>query len=182
MKVFFQDGKSLDSWTPCPKPLCHGHPTGPHLSGLSWTPAKGDSTESNFTLRRLKFVNAGRGAAVERALLVGRGVLRQVLEGVPQLGVAAALLVGREVALEHAAVGAERLDAGLDVGAPGLGQLLRRGRCILELEAEAERGHAEPAELHVDVGTLGELGDALLPRRHHLGLLAGILADAQRAA
>ena len=36
--------------TPGPKPLCHRHPTGPHPSGLLWTPAKGDSTKSNFAL------------------------------------------------------------------------------------------------------------------------------------
>src|SRR6059036_2760558 len=34
------------------------------------------------------------------------------LERIPQLGVAARLLVRREVALEHAALGTERLDAG----------------------------------------------------------------------
>src|ERR1700758_1679554 len=27
-----------DSWTPGPKPLCHRHRTGPHPSGLLWTP------------------------------------------------------------------------------------------------------------------------------------------------
>jgi hypothetical protein len=46
--VFFQAGKSVDSWTPGPKPLCHRRPTGPHPSGLLWTPAKVDSTKSNF--------------------------------------------------------------------------------------------------------------------------------------
>src|SRR5690348_11479316 len=50
MRVFFQGGNSVDSWTPGPKPLCHRHPTGPHPSGLLWTPSKGDSTKSNFAL------------------------------------------------------------------------------------------------------------------------------------
>ena len=53
-KVFFQGGGvSVDSWTLGPKPLCHRHPTGPHPSGLlwtPWTPAKGASTKSNFAL------------------------------------------------------------------------------------------------------------------------------------
>src|SRR5690242_8742174 len=57
MKVFFQrDGISVDSWTLGPKPLCHRHPTGPHPSGLRWTPwtpAKGDSTRSDFALDHL---------------------------------------------------------------------------------------------------------------------------------
>src|ERR1700751_4299222 len=52
-KVFFQGGISVDSWTLGPKPLCHRHPTGPHSSGLlwtPWTPAKGDSTKTNSAL------------------------------------------------------------------------------------------------------------------------------------
>src|SRR6185312_10570674 len=54
MKVFFSRGPgSVDSWTPGPKPLCHRRPTGPHPSGLLWTPAKGDSTKSNFALAAL---------------------------------------------------------------------------------------------------------------------------------
>src|SRR5689334_9701191 len=56
MKAFFQrDGISVDSWTLGPKPLCHRHPTGPHPSGLPWTPwtpAKGESTRSDFALVR----------------------------------------------------------------------------------------------------------------------------------
>src|SRR6185436_3493960 len=83
-------------------------------------------------------IHLRRRAAVERRLLCGRHIFRQVLEGVPQFGVAARLLVGREVALEHAAVDAERLDAGFDIGPPGLRELLRRGRRLLEFEAEAE--------------------------------------------
>src|SRR5690242_20534766 len=46
--VFQGGGGSVDWWTPGPKPLCHRHPTGPHPSGLlwtPWTPAKGDSTK-----------------------------------------------------------------------------------------------------------------------------------------
>src|SRR6185312_10252684 len=53
LKGVFPGGPgSVDSWTPSPKPLCHRHPTGPHPSGLSWTPAKGDATRSNFALGR----------------------------------------------------------------------------------------------------------------------------------
>src|SRR6185437_4067402 len=61
----FSGGWMSDSWTPGPKRLCHRHPTGPHPSGLSWTPAKGDSTKSNFALvLRLGF---DRHEAVEPA-------------------------------------------------------------------------------------------------------------------
>src|SRR6185503_6470348 len=54
-KVFFQGWVSADSWTLGPKPLCHRHPTGPHPSGLlwtPWTPAGGNSAKSNFALSR----------------------------------------------------------------------------------------------------------------------------------
>src|SRR6478609_5196232 len=63
-KVFFQGWVSVDSWTLGPKPLCHRHPTGPHPSGLlwtPWTPAKGHSTKSNSALARF----AQRSAAGE---------------------------------------------------------------------------------------------------------------------
>src|SRR6476659_2593870 len=48
--VFSRSPGSVDSWTPGPKPLCHRRPTGPHPSGLLWTPAKGYSTKSKFAL------------------------------------------------------------------------------------------------------------------------------------
>src|SRR5579883_3492398 len=48
--VFSVGTESVDSWTPGPKPLCHRHPTGPHPSGLLWTPAKGEATKSNVAL------------------------------------------------------------------------------------------------------------------------------------
>src|ERR1700756_1980535 len=51
--VFSGGAEWLDSWTLGPKPLSHRHPTGPHPSGLlwtPWTPAKGESTKSNFAL------------------------------------------------------------------------------------------------------------------------------------
>src|SRR5688572_20938425 len=50
------------------------------------------------------------------------------------------------------------------------------------MEVEAERGHAEPAQLDDDVGTPGQVLHVLLPDRQGLGLLAGILADAEMAA
>src|SRR5690349_15760602 len=63
MKVFFQGrGVLVDSWTLRPKPLRHGRPTGPHPSGLlwtPWTPAKGDSTKSNFALNGTCFGERG---------------------------------------------------------------------------------------------------------------------------
>src|ERR1700751_3141244 len=87
MKVFFRGPRWRNSWTPGPKPLCHRHPTGPHPSGLLWTP-KGDSTKRNFALAaglqprdlflqlldaRDQLVDAGRdlGLAVARHDVLG---------------------------------------------------------------------------------------------------------------
>src|SRR5690348_4274026 len=66
--------ESVDSWTPGPKPLCHRHPTGPHPSGLlrtPWTPAKGDSTESDFALAQA--FEVGAPAAESRDVVRRRG-------------------------------------------------------------------------------------------------------------
>src|SRR5437764_14803198 len=53
-----------------------------------------------------------------------RDAAREPLEGVEQHGVAAGALVDREVALEHAAAGAEAFDAGVDIRLPRIAQLL----------------------------------------------------------
>src|SRR6185437_16287616 len=38
MSVFSAGPGAVDSWTPSLKPLCHRHRSGPHPSGLPWTP------------------------------------------------------------------------------------------------------------------------------------------------
>src|ERR1700761_7060296 len=61
---------SVDSWTPGPKPLCHRHPTGPHPSGLlwtPWTPGEGNSTNSNFALALHPFLDTAVDRGVEHA-------------------------------------------------------------------------------------------------------------------
>src|SRR3954464_5383167 len=66
-KVFFQGGGvSLDSWTLGPKPLCHRHPTGPHPSGLGWTPAMGEPIRSDVALALGRHRQDPRVLAVER--------------------------------------------------------------------------------------------------------------------
>jgi len=86
-----------------------------------------------------------------------------VLERVPQLGIPTGLLVRREVALEHATVGSESLDAGLDLLAPRGGELLGGRRRLALGEIEAERGHADAAELDCDVRTFGQFADVFPP-------------------
>src|SRR5207237_2744655 len=89
-------------------------------------------------------------AAVELGLFDGRLVGGDAFEGIPQLGVAARLLVRREIAFEHAAAGAESFDAGLDILAPRRGEVFGRRRDIALVEGEPKRGHADPAELDRD--------------------------------
>src|SRR4028119_1204300 len=52
-----------------------------------------------------------------------------------------------EGALEHAGRGPEGLDAGLDVGAPRLGQLRRGRRRVVQVEVESAHLHGEAAPL-----------------------------------
>src|SRR6516225_91853 len=82
-------------------------------------------------------VHPRRSAAVEGLLFRCRRTGSDALEGVPQLGVAAGLLVRRKVALEHAAIGAKSLDARLDILAPGGGELFRGWRQVALVEVEA---------------------------------------------
>src|SRR4029453_13918571 len=97
-------------------------------------------------------------------LLVTGGAGGEALEGVPVNGVAVGALVDREVRLEHRALRPEISDAGLDVGLEGGGDLLGGWRQVVLLEAEAVDLHTEAAELHVDVGALGDVADVGFPR------------------
>src|SRR6185369_3937813 len=86
-----------------------------------------------------------RGVVEHRVLLVIRIILGDPFERVPQIAVAAHPLVDREVALEHRAVRAKGGDAGLDIRAPRLGELLGRRRRVLPAHLEPhQRRHAEP--------------------------------------
>src|SRR5580698_9811356 len=93
---FFRRPTSADSWTLGPKPLRHRHPTGPHPSGLLWTPwipAEGDSTKTNVALGPR---HRGQRQPEARALprnrrrqrRVGRGLLQGGEDVVVDLGLA----------------------------------------------------------------------------------------------
>src|ERR1700716_4505640 len=77
--------------------------------------------------RQVQLVDARCSARKQGSLLGGRGLGRQPLESIPQHAVAGGDLVDREVALEHAAIGAEQLDAGLDQGLEGVCKHMRAG-------------------------------------------------------
>src|ERR1700742_950376 len=67
---FFREPTSVDSWTPGPKPLCHRHPTGPHPSGLLWTPAERESTKTDVALARELAVDEVEPVLAPEALAV----------------------------------------------------------------------------------------------------------------
>src|SRR5439155_5445983 len=138
-------------------------PKSPRRASLVAAAVSGRSDSRNRDLGET--VDALCRAAEQLGLLVGRGAGCQAFEGVPQDGVARTDAVRREVALEHAAVGAEGCDAGLDIGLVGARQLLRGRRCLARVEVEHAEQHAEPAELDDDILALAEFGDAGLPRR-----------------
>src|SRR5579871_2884069 len=160
-EVFFQGGKSLDSWTPGPKPLCHRHPTGPHPSGLWWTPAKGDSTKSNFAL---ECQVVGRFLAIDRArAALAAGVEREVI-GQPR------------ARLEGRMAGHELGDVVAGLGARGEARQgdVRTELAALDREAAVARDRRHLLVQPVEAVVLGDQRD------QRLGLLAaGELLDAR---
>src|SRR5258708_22402108 len=140
--------------------------------GSIWNPSRGPSSRmstcvgrsvmilflgengmrSSASLRQLpQPVKPRRGAGEEIGFFGRRGAAREPLERVEQHRIAAPALVDRKIALEHAAVGAEIFDAGIDIGPPGIGHLTRRGRHRCQVEIEGVDDHRQPAELHIRV-------------------------------
>src|SRR3954447_21671147 len=76
-------------------------------------------------LSKFQTIEPRCGAAEQISLLRRACTFCHDLAGVPERLVAVGPLVDREVAFEHAARRAERLDAGLDIGFPRRGQFLR---------------------------------------------------------
>src|SRR5262245_34345317 len=85
-----------------------------------------------------KAVTPRRSPAVKRRLFGHRRARRDALERIPQFGVAARLLVRREIALEHAPVGAEGFDAGLDILTPGRSEVFGGRRHVALVKVEPE--------------------------------------------
>src|SRR5437868_10514686 len=137
------------------------------------------ATPNRIGSGRRKPVHPRRSATVERRLFRRRRPGCDALERVPQLGVPAGLLVGREVALEHAAVNAKSFDAGLDILAPCGGEFFGRRRNVASVKVETERGHADAAELDVDGRAFRQFADVLAPAGEYLLTAAGIGADAK---
>src|SRR5579883_3614583 len=147
----------VDSWTPGPKPFCHRHPTGPHPSGLLWTPA-----ESFFDERQLRLggrtVLVGTRHALLEPELAGLVDPQAVLAELQQVG---ALPVRGEA---HAALAAgadlERLEV-VHVLDRSLGRHDHGARLLLAADAGEARtpglrvaraGAADQGELAHDIG------------------------------
>src|SRR5579884_1786816 len=116
----------------------------------------------------LQPIEAAGGAGEQRRLFGRRAAAGDALERVPEHVIAAAALIDREVALEHRALRAERLDACLDIRAPYPRQLFRTRKRLAVVHREADHAQAEAAELHVHVWTLRQLADAGAPFREDL--------------
>src|SRR6266436_7913977 len=127
-------------------------------------------------------IDPRRGAVEQAGLFVCTRAMRQPLAGVPEHAVAVRSFVDREIAFEHGAVGAEGRDAGLDVGPPRRGELLRAGRQLAFVHVEAEHPHAKAAQLHVHVGAGRELADTGAPVGEDGVALARVAAEPDRAA
>src|SRR5258708_21215833 len=108
-------------------------------------------------------IDPRRGAVEQAGLFVCTRALGQSLAGVPEHAVAVRSLVDREIAFEHGAVGAEGRDAGLDIGPPRRGKLLRARRQLAFVQVEAEHPHAKAAQLHLHVGAGREPPDTRAP-------------------
>src|SRR5947207_9007050 len=130
----------------------------------------------------IQAIKAARRAREQRRLLVRRAARGDALEGIPEDVIAAAALIDREVAFEHCARGPERLDVGLDIRPPQGRELFRAWRQFAGMHIEAEKPHAEPAELHMHIRAARELRDAVLPLGDDLVALAGVRPDADRSA
>src|SRR5215207_1846688 len=115
-----------------------------------------------------KPVGPGGGVVEEVELLrraEGRG---HPLEGVPDLDVAEAGLVDREVRFEHAARRAERADGEVDLVAPGAGDLLRRRLHLALVPPLPREWPYQRADLQHHVLATSQLGQISAPHRPHL--------------
>src|SRR5713101_4270783 len=104
------------------------------------------------------------------------------LKRIAQHLIAAGALIDREIALEHRTLRAEGGDAGLDIGPPGLLQILRGGRFGLFKEIEADHLHAETTELDISVGEARDLLNLGAPGGEGFVALARIGTDRDGAA
>src|SRR5438093_4502860 len=101
------------------------------------------------------------GRPEEQAILLFIGILfGDYLEGIPDRAVAACCAVRRIIALEHAALCAERFDAAFNIGLPGSRQV---GRGTPSRFPERMQIHAQSAHLDDDVRPSRHIANGLTP-------------------
>src|SRR5713101_95623 len=129
-----------------------------------------------------ELVEIRRGLREQRGLF-GFAVWRgDALEGVDDHLIAALALVRREIAFEHAARRAERLDSGFDIGTPCRRRFFRRRWHRTLVKVITEQAHRQPAEFNHHIGAFGDVPDRGLPLNKGLLTPVGKAAAADRAA
>src|SRR3712207_5640573 len=102
-----------------------------------------------------------RGRTAEQLSLVFRRAAgRQPFECVPHHGVAEHALVDWKVALKHATLRSEKLDASFDIRPPRVREHDRGWWQRVLIEREATYPHSKPAELQIHVRMFSQLCQA----------------------
>src|SRR5215475_6903585 len=164
--MFTGAGRNNVGISPAEAPACHSAIAPSSVAA----PASGRSRGANPPPRNgtisgnvAKPIKTCRGAMEKCRPLVWRIPGCEPLERIPDHLVAAHALIDRKVALEHAALRAEHLDAGLHERSPRRGKLARRRRQHLFVETEATYRHRLSAELQHNIRTLRQFPQMLSP-------------------
>src|SRR5262245_11708601 len=130
----------------------------------------------------LEAVHTGGGVAIEQGFFALRAAFRNVLEGVPQHAVAAALLVRRKIALQHAAVGAECVYAGFNISTTRGSQFFRRGWHIAHVKIPAAVDRSQTSDFDAEIVELCKLAQMLAPYRKDLVTLVIVGRNSEHAS
>src|SRR5438270_11972788 len=127
-------------------------------------------------------IGANSRVVKQGGTLGARVAVGEPFEAVEQDVMGERYLVDRKVALEHAPVRAELLDAIAYDRRHRRGQFFRADRPRPGMPIEAQPGHSDTAQLDVDVRALRHLGDTATPGWEHLVVPACVRTDARQAA
>src|SRR5258708_9201137 len=128
----------------------------------------------------LESVDGRCGTEKQVVFFTFRTACGDLLEGIPEHVVRDRVFLDREVALKHAALGAEGLDCVLVIVTLLFDDLVRRGRSRTSLETETLPRHQQAAELQGHVAASRQSGDVPRPLLKHFGTAAYVGADPER--